>query len=65
MDKKEHKERHQKLHKALDELIADWLSHQSLGSNKRFSNTFIMELVKWSFEQTKNPIEHHEEKKET
>ena len=55
MTKEEHKERHQKLHRSLDELIADWLDHQLLSSNKRFSNTTIMELIEWSYQQTLNP----------
>ena len=52
MTKKEHIERHEKLHNSLDELVADWLTH-----TKKFpSKSTITELLKWSHEQTKNPI---------
>jgi len=55
MTKKEHQQRHIKLHKSLDELVADWLDQQDLKNNKSFSNTSIMELMEWSYHQTKNP----------
>lgn len=55
MTEDEHKQRHVELHEALDELIADWLSEQSLASGKRPSNTTIMELMEWSHAQTQNP----------
>lgn len=35
----------------LDELIADYIRH----TDKRLSNSTLMELIEWSFEQTKNP----------
>ena len=57
LTEEEHKEIHKKLHKCLDELVADWLDHQPLNSDKRFSNTFIMELIEWSHQQTINPVE--------
>lgn len=53
----QHKQRHIELHKALDELAADWLDHQSSNSLRMFSNTTIAELMEWSHEQTINPTE--------
>lgn len=53
MDKIEHKLRHQELHKMLDELIADYILH----TNKLLSNTTLIELIKWSYEQTIKPME--------
>lgn len=44
----EHKERHKVLHKMLDELIADFIAD----TRKMPSQTTIMELMKWSHEQT-------------
>jgi hypothetical protein len=52
-DKESHRQRHIELHQALDELAADWIAQQPRG--KLFSNTTIMELLQWSFEQTKEP----------
>ena len=49
----EHKARHIELHKALDELIADFIGHTS----KLPSDTSLMELMKWSHRQTLNPTE--------
>ena len=55
---KVHQKRHTELHKALDELMADWIDHNMThGSNKGLSNTSIMELMPWSYEQTKKPTE--------
>ena len=50
MTKEEHKKRHLELHKAMDELFADAISHGSLGTGKP-----ILELIKWSFKQTVEP----------
>jgi len=52
MTKKEHIKIHKELHKNLDKLVADFVYHTA----KRLSNTTILELIQWSFEQTKNPI---------
>lgn len=49
MNKKEHKARHQLLHKELDELIADFIKE----TGKLPSKTKLTELMKWSYEQTK------------
>lgn len=51
-----HRHRHQELHKMLDELAADFLSH-SINNGKLLSNTTVMELVEWSYQQTINPTE--------
>lgn len=52
----EHKQRHLELHKMLDELGADFIRH----TDKLPSKSTIMELMTWSFEQTKNPTELEE-----
>jgi hypothetical protein len=52
MTLEEHRQRHQALHHALDELAADWAS-QHWG--ELYSKHSIMELMEWSFQQTKNP----------
>lgn len=49
MEEKKHKERHQLLHKELDELVADFIQE----TGKLPSETKLMELMEWSFEQTK------------
>lgn len=53
MTVQEHIERHKLLHKNLDELIADFITH----TTKLPSTTTVMELMKWSYEQTTNPTE--------
>jgi len=53
MEEEEHIKRHQELHKSLDELVADMIDQ----TTRTPSNTTVMELIKWSFEQTKNPTE--------
>ncbi|HEX4545736.1 MAG TPA: hypothetical protein VH110_05210 [Candidatus Acidoferrum sp.] len=54
-----HRLRHVELHRALDELAADWALHNSRptrdGNIKLFSNTTIMELMEWSHQQTVDP----------
>jgi len=55
MTDEEHRERHIALHRALDELAADWMAQQPLG--RLFSNTTIMELMQWSFQQTLQPTQ--------
>lgn len=51
--KEEHKIRHQELHKSYDELMADFMRH----TTKLPSNTTMMELIKWSHQQTLEPTE--------
>ena len=53
MTKKEHKERHKKLHKSLDEIFADFIENS--GINSGFTDRPIMELINWSYKQTKEP----------
>jgi len=50
-----HLERHQQLHRSLDELVADWLSHNR---DKRPSSSTVLELMQWSHMQTQLPTEH-------
>lgn len=51
MSDKEHLEKHIQLHNSFDELLADFISH----TGKRPSETSVMELMNWSYEQTINP----------
>ena len=53
MNKEEHIKRHRELHSSLDELCADFFTH----TGKFFSDTSIMDLMKWSNKQTTNPNE--------
>lgn len=49
----EHKKRHEQLHKALDELVADWIDH----TGRLPSKATVFELMRWSFHQCENPTE--------
>jgi len=51
MTKQEHIKQHKRLHRALDELVADMIINTTMLP----STTSVMELMKWTFEQTKNP----------
>ena len=55
----EHRNRHIELHKALDELVADYIDHIPLEKPhwKGLRGTSIMTLMEWSFEQTQEPEE--------
>lgn len=53
--KEQHIARHNFLHKALDELTADYITHHS--GDKQPSNTTVMELMQWSAKQKENPCE--------
>ena len=53
MTKKEHIAKHKELHDALDELMADMIAHTKMLPSK----TTVMELAKWSQEQTISPTE--------
>ncbi len=46
----DHVKRHKELHKALDELVADWLGHPG----KPLSDGTVIELMDWSHGQTVN-----------
>jgi phage terminase large subunit GpA-like protein len=48
-----HKDCHIQLHKSLDILIADFISH----TGKHLLTTNLMELMKWSYLETINPTE--------
>lgn len=58
MTRDEHIARHKELHRALDELLVDFIAHASPGRLGRLSETPLMELLIWSAAQTKNPAEH-------
>lgn len=49
----DHKKRHVVLHKCLDELLGDYISHIGITP----SDINFMEFLKWSSEQTQNPTE--------
>ena len=51
MLKKLHIQRHIELHKNLDELVADFITH----TKNLPSKTTIIELMKWSHSQTLEP----------
>lgn len=53
MDKKEHIRIHKELHKALDLLLADFITH----TNKLPDDVTVMELSSWAQQQTKHPTE--------
>lgn len=49
ISEKKHRERHELLHKYLDELVADFITQ----SGKRPSQGTILELIEWSAKQCK------------
>ena len=51
MNQDEHKRRHETLHHALDELLADYIATRG----GRLSELTAIILIQWSFEQTQNP----------
>lgn len=55
MTDEEHRDRHLELHRALDELLADWAAQQPRDGSRLFQNTTIAELMEWSYQQTKQP----------
>lgn len=46
-----HRARHQCLHQALDELVADWITQ----TGRRPSSSSITRLLKWSYAQSVQP----------
>ncbi len=48
-----HKRRHKLLHKHLDELFADWITH----IHKSPTDLTILELLTWANEQCTNPTQ--------
>lgn len=64
MTTEEHRERHKLLHQQFDELIADYFSHHGRcrvsdgnGPIPLPSNTTLMQLMEWSYQQTIEPTE--------
>ena len=53
MSREEHIQCHKELHKKLDELVADCITHTAMLPSKMT----VMELMQWSHGQTKNPTE--------
>ncbi len=49
--KESHRERHALLHKHLDELVADFITH----TDGLPSKSTVFELIEWSYQQTLNP----------
>jgi hypothetical protein len=60
MTREEHLKRHKELHAMLDELLADYVGK----TGKRFSTSTIMELIEWSYRQTKLSTIQHDENDE-
>lgn len=54
MKLEEHKARHEELHRALDELVADFIEQKPNGEYLP-SKVSIMKLIEWSHSQTLNP----------
>ena len=53
IDSEDHKQRHKELHRALDELCADWINH----TGGRPSAGTVLELMRWSARQMDAPTE--------
>ena len=53
----EHKKRHIELHKSLDELFADYISHHP--DQVGFTTMPIKQLIEWSHRQTVKPDEEN------
>ncbi len=58
MTPEQHKKRHEELHKALDELFADYITHHP--DQRGFINMPLIDLLDWSAKQTACP--DHQEK---
>ena len=54
------KERHEELHRALDELLACYLTE----TKALISNTTLMTFLKWSHQMTENPTCQRHQAKE-
>lgn len=52
--KQAHTARHKELHNSLDELFADYITQNT---GKYPSNTTVLELLQWSYQQTKEPTQ--------
>ena len=55
-----HQKRHEELHRALDELVADWITHTTSLPSK----ASVLELMQWSAEQMRNPTHRRGESDE-
>lgn len=53
VDRAAHIKRHVDLHRALDELMADYVGH----TRRLLGQTTMIEFMQWSYEQTLNPTE--------
>lgn len=53
--KEEHRQRHVKLHRSLDELLADWIDQTGALPSK----STVLDLVEWSHQQTEDPEDKH------
>lgn len=51
MKSTKHKKRHELLHKHLDELVADFITH----TDNLPSTTTLIEFMQWAYAQTINP----------
>mgnify|MGYP001580647522 CR=1 FL=1 len=51
MTEAEHQQRHAELHRSLDELVTDFITHTKCLP----STTTVLELMQWSSEQTVSP----------
>lgn len=54
MTEEEHQLQHSELHKALDELIADWITH----GNGMPSKSTVYDLLEWSHKQVNEGPDH-------
>lgn len=54
LTKEEHRARHIFLHQALDELVADYINHHKYSL---LTKTTMIDFMKWSGEQTREPVE--------
>jgi len=54
LSREDHMKRHVELHRAFDELLADFLVHNR---KKAPSTTTVLELAQWSNRQTRDPDE--------
>jgi hypothetical protein len=54
MTEDEHRAHHVRLHRALDELFADYVAHQPLSASQ-FLGRPILALIEWSHQQTIQP----------
>lgn len=60
IDDDEHRARHVALHRAFDELLADFLAHHP---DALPSETSVLELVQWSAEQVIKPTPNAQSQK--